>query len=256
MLALVLVEAALEFVPKELWGHAAIAGHARRVDLASEDLFLDRSYHHAAMRRLPEARKRGRPDLVHFGLLAAMDTPLCRLAGLRVSLHTRENRVIEFAPGVRLPRAYFRFEGLLRQALKGRQPGAGSGPLIQVRSGGVRSILTSLAPQTVIGLSVLGKPSSAAEVASRLVAHSTSAVLIGGFPHGHFSRSTAHACHQLLSIHPHGLETHVVVARVLYEAEKQLGASREFGARKPPPDVVKEPSRPPISAGQPAQHRR
>jgi rRNA small subunit pseudouridine methyltransferase Nep1 len=241
MLALVLAEAALEFVPRAIYAHPAVANHAHRVGLEPQDLFLDRSYHHAAMHRLPHAEKRGRPDLVHFGLLAAIDTPLCRLGGLHVYLHTRENRVIEFAPAVRLPRTYFRFEGLLRQALKGRGGVRESQPLLQVRAGGVQSILGALGAQMVVGLSTLGKPSSAAEVANRLVAHPSSAVVVGGFPHGHFSHAVERACDQLLWIHPQGLETHVVVARVLYEVEQRLGPSGEFGARKPPPDVVKQP---------------
>lgn len=238
MLGLILAEAALEFVPEALWAHPAVAKHANRVGVAPRELFLDRSYHHAAMRRLPEARKRGRPDLVHFALLAATDTPLFELDGLTVYLHTCQNRIVEFSPGVRLPRSYFRFEGLMRQALYRGERANGTGELLRVRPGDASSVIATIRPERVIGLSTLGKPSSAEDVAGRLVAQERSVVVVGAFPHGHFSEPIRKVCDQLLRIHPLSLEAHVVVARVLYEVEQRLGPFRKPGARKAPLDVT------------------
>ncbi|MDQ3726759.1 MAG: ribosome biogenesis protein, partial [Thermoproteota archaeon] len=68
--------------------HAAVKNHSRRLQLKSSEIILDRSYHHAAMKRLPYSWKRGRPDIVHFALMEALSTPLFMNMMLRVYVHT------------------------------------------------------------------------------------------------------------------------------------------------------------------------
>ncbi|MFL6479625.1 MAG: ribosome biogenesis protein, partial [Nitrososphaera sp.] len=71
-----MAEAALETIPDEIAGHAAVRNHSHRLQMRSSEILLDRSYHHAAMKRLPDSLKRGRPDIVHFALMEALSTPL------------------------------------------------------------------------------------------------------------------------------------------------------------------------------------
>lgn len=240
MFALLLAEAALELVPQLIWSHPAVAKHASRLGLHPSQLLLDRSFHHSAMRGLPEAAKRGRPDLVHFALLAATDAPLFRMNEVEVYLHTWQHRVLEFTPGVRLPRTSVRFDGLIRQLLATSMQGDEASSLVRVRGGDVQSVVRAFAPDLVIGLSTLGKPSSPAEVAGRLLVRERSMLVVGAFPHGHFARSTANVFDQLLAIHPLGLETHLVVARVLYEAEKKLAERSKSRASKLPTKIQQQ----------------
>ena len=60
-ITLIIAEAALETVPRDIAGHAAVKNHARRLGLRPSETLLDRSYHHAAMLKLEGNSKRGRP---------------------------------------------------------------------------------------------------------------------------------------------------------------------------------------------------
>jgi rRNA small subunit pseudouridine methyltransferase Nep1 len=66
---LVLAESALELVPSELRRHPAVLADAKRRRKKPGEILLDRSRHHPAMRDLPDASRRGRPDIVHQVLL-------------------------------------------------------------------------------------------------------------------------------------------------------------------------------------------
>ena len=80
----------------------------------------------------------------------------------------------------------------------------------------------------MIGLSTVGVQGTTAEkaVAENIISSSSSdnncAVVVGGFPRGHFSESTTKLLNLTYSISDYGLEAHVVIARVLYECEKLL----------------------------------
>ena len=47
--SLVIAETALELVPNELTGHTAVRNRALRLEKKSNEILLDRSYHHSAM---------------------------------------------------------------------------------------------------------------------------------------------------------------------------------------------------------------
>ncbi|MEM3069219.1 MAG: hypothetical protein QXH58_04845, partial [Nitrososphaerales archaeon] len=48
------------------------------------------------------------------------------------------------------------------------------------------------------------------------------AFVVGGFPRGHFSQSITSNFDKLYFCHELPLEAHVVIARIVYEFEKQL----------------------------------
>ena len=58
------------------------------------------------------------------------------------------------------------------------------------------------------------------EVAGELCSAKRPCVVIGGFPHGHFSEATLGAVDKLERIDPRPLEAHVVASRLVYEVEK------------------------------------
>ena len=75
-LNVVVAEAALELVPSEILKAPAVRNDAARRGVEPARMLLDRSLHHAAMLKLDEGHKRGRPDLVHAALLSLTGSPL------------------------------------------------------------------------------------------------------------------------------------------------------------------------------------
>jgi rRNA small subunit pseudouridine methyltransferase Nep1 len=209
-------------VPREIAGHAAAKNHARRTGLKPSEILLDRSYHHAAMGKLRDSAKRGRPDIVHFALMEALGTPLFMKGMLRVYVHTINDKLIAIADNLRIPKSYFRFEGLMvglsRDGVVKSDEGAA---LMEISDGTLADLLEAIKPGRVIGLSTTGVQSTAEKAVAENLAGDC-AFVVGGFPRGHFSESTTRLLNLTYSISEIGLEAHVVIARVLYECEKLL----------------------------------
>jgi len=126
MITIVILDAELELVPKEIWGHRQVRAYARRFGRRPGELLLDATFCHAAMRKLPEAGRRGRPDIIHRLLLVAFDSPLGLEGKVDAYVHTREGKVFYVPPGTRIPKNYFRFAGLFSKLLQGE-----TGPIIR-----------------------------------------------------------------------------------------------------------------------------
>ena len=138
---LVLAEAPLETVPRELWGHPSVYKYARKRGKPPRSILLDSSLHHQAMRGLPDRERRGRPDVVHLTLLSVLEAPVVRRGLVEVVVHTYGDYVIEIDPSTRLPRNYQRFTGLIEQLLEhGAAPPTAEKPLITVRPGALESL--------------------------------------------------------------------------------------------------------------------
>jgi len=215
LLNLVLAESALELVPKEIRKRPAVASDEKRRQKDSSEILLDRSFHHSAMSGLKESEKRGRPDLVHVTLLDVTGAPLYLDGAVKVFVHTRDDLVLELAEKTRIPKNYLRFRGLMEEALVER-PQSG---LISVYPMDVRRLLRKIQSDVAVGLSVQGKTMSMRELAQMVSAAREPAVVVGGFPHGHFTPQTTSALDQLVRIHARPLEAHVVASRLVYEVE-------------------------------------
>ncbi len=81
-------------------------------------------------------------------------------------------------------------------------------------------LISKIRPKKVIGLSRIGTKSSAEEVAKLI--DGDAAVVVGGFPRGHFSKKVSSKLNYTYSISDLALEANVVIARILYECEKIL----------------------------------
>jgi len=220
LLSLIIAEAALETVPRSIAKHSSVVKHASKIGKPVGEVLLDRSYHHGAMLKLKDAWRRGRPDLVHFALLEATSTPLYQKDMLRVYVHTVANKVIFLNENVRLPKSYFRFEDLMEELFKNRKVRSNSDVLIELKDMDFCELVGKLRPRKIIGLSRVGVKSSAEEV-SKMV-NSDTAIVVGGFPRGHFSNNVSRKINYTYSISDLALEAHVVIARILYECEKIL----------------------------------
>ncbi|MDG6956016.1 MAG: ribosome biogenesis protein [Nitrososphaerota archaeon] len=223
MLSFVLAEAALELVPREVWRQPAVASDAKRRGKEPGGMLLDRSFHHSAMARLRDSEKRGRPDLVHAALLSVTGTPLYLDGRVKVVVHTCGGMAVEIAEKTRIPKNYIRFRGLMEEALAGGSEGG----LVRARALGVKELVGVLRPDRVFGLSVLGKRGTAEALAAEVGALKAPAVVVGGFPRGHFAEETMAVIDELVRIHPRPLEAHVVAARVVYEIEKAEGGFKD-----------------------------
>ncbi len=226
LLSLVLAESALELVPEEIRRSPAVASDSKRRGVPAAEILLDRSFHHTAMLRLKEAEKRGRPDLVHVALLSVTGSPLYQEGGVRVFVHTYEDVVVEIEAKTRIPKNYIRFRGLMEKALR-EEP---EGGLVKVYPADIRELVRKvIAPDRVVGLSVQGRPTSYDGVAKELASARSPCVVVGGFPHGHFSERTLGLLDGLARIDTRPLEAHVAVARLVYEMEKEWSGSPAKG---------------------------
>jgi len=216
VLNLIIAEAALETIPDEIIRHPSVTNDARRTGNEPSTLLLDRSIHHAAMVKLGDQFKRGRPDLVHLTLLNATSTPLYQDGLAKVYIHTRNDVVLEFRERTRPPKSYSRFRDLMRKSMR-EMPESG---LIKVYELSVGALLKNIGPDLVVGLSIQGGSSSYEEEAAQLSAKRSPAVLVGGFPRGHFTPETTESFDRVVRVDKRSLDAHVVVARLIYEVEK------------------------------------
>lgn len=215
---LFLVEASLELIPPEIRSHPSIISDAKRRRRRADEILLNMSKHHRAIRGLRNWEKRGRPDIVHLSLLTALDSPLNKAGHLRIYVHTINGVIIEVNSKVRIPRSFDRFEGLVVQLFKlGRVPPEG-GWLMRVVDNDLAT-LTSEADFRV-GLSILGRRVNLRSYMAKLVNKLAKlAVIVGGFQRGHFSEEITSLLDDLVSISRFPLSSHLVVCKILSEAE-------------------------------------
>ena len=222
MLTFILVEAALETVPMELWSHSSVRCHSKRQRKPPKQLLLDRSLHHAAMKRLDNDLKRGRPDITHFALLEALGSPLNKEGLLRVYVHTNQDYVITVNPAARLPRNYNRFIGLIEQLFQqGKVPSDGE-PLLKLENKTLQQLLVETKIDYILALSREGKPKTIQDAVSILEQKQIPAVIVGGFAHGHFSKTTVQLLDEVVCVDSEMLEAWALTSRVIYEFERTI----------------------------------
>jgi len=223
LLVFILAESSLELVPRELWKHPSVAKHASSKGKKAGELLLDRSYHHSAMLKLRDNEKRGRPDIVHFSLLEATSSPLYIRGLIDVYVHTIVDEVVHLGRAVRLPKSYFRFEGLMEKLFKERKVLSPDGStLLEMKRQSFKELISEIRPSITIGLSRIGKRNDFEGVVKELSMYEKPALVVGGFPKGHFSLNTSLNFDELYSCHELALESHLVTARIVYEFEKLL----------------------------------
>jgi len=222
---MILAESSLELIPEELASEKGIISYCRRVGRPISGCLLDRSYHHQAMSKLPQSYKRGRPDIAYHVMLDTVYSPLFMDGLMNFYIHTFQDKVIEFGPGVRPPREYSRYEGLMVDLFRKGSITEDGKMLLSIRNCGMKGLLNKIKPALVIGLSILGEPSSVENVARICAATDSAAIVIGGFPHGHFSQGLQEMLDRTFSIASKGLDASLVSARVIYEVERSLGVT-------------------------------
>jgi rRNA small subunit pseudouridine methyltransferase Nep1 len=217
----VIAEAALELIPELLWKDPSVRNDEKRRESEAGGILLDRSVHHSAMLKLKDGYKRGRPDLVHLTLLSVTSTPLHQEGKARVYIHTIDDTVLEFGEGARPPKSYARFRNLMEKLLVERPEGG----LVRVKDSTLPLLLKGLGADQIVGLSVQGASVRMEALAEDLVNRKNPAVVVGGFPRGHFLPRDLKAFDELARVDDRALDAHVVAARVIYEVERAAGRS-------------------------------
>jgi rRNA small subunit pseudouridine methyltransferase Nep1 len=212
----VIGEAALELIPETIWREPSVRKDAERRGREPGGILLDRSVHHSAMLKLADGYRRGRPDLVHLTLLSVTSTPLHQEGRARVYIHTLQDSVLEFGEGARPPKSYARFRNLMEKLLVERPEGG----LVSVRDASLPRLLKGVGTDQSAGLSIQGAPVRLEDFAADVARRKNPAVVVGGFPRGHFLPKNLKAFDSLVRIDDRALDAHVVAARVVYEVEK------------------------------------
>lgn len=222
LLILILAESALEPIPREIWSHPVIKNFSRRRGKPPQLLILDRSYHHYAMRKLPNSEKRGRPDIVHFCLLEALGSPLNKEGLLRTYVHTINDNVIYVETETRLPKNYNRFIGLIEDLFEhGSVPPTGK-PLLSIETKSLPALIEKLKTTYIVVFEKGGKPKTFEEVASKLAREDRPAVIVGCFPHGELSEKTMSLANEVICVDPDVLDAWIIVSRIIYEYERAI----------------------------------
>jgi len=215
---LIIAESAIETIPNEIKNHPAIMNDARRRKLPPEVLLLDRSFHHAAMLRLLDQEKRGRPDIVYHILLDVTNTPIFKSGALKLVFHTYNNLVIWVKEGLRPPRSYYRYENLMVQLFS---KGSVENRLLAIDKLDFGNLIKQIKPDRIIGFSRVAPYKSLREVVADSDKYDSCSFVVGGFPKGHFNATTLASIDDLYSIDEFPMDASLVVNRLVYELENQ-----------------------------------
>jgi rRNA small subunit pseudouridine methyltransferase Nep1 len=227
---LIIAEAGLETVPSRIVDHTSVKNYARKIGRKPKEVLLNTSYHFTAMTHhdLQHWWKRGRPVIVHFSLLTALSTPLFLERKLDVYVSTIGNKLIFISKELRVPKSYFRFEGLMMNLFRDKiidDPNS-SKKLLELKENiNFKEIISQIVkPNKVIGLSTKGIRSNPFQIIADSVEDKNKnyCFVVGGFQRGHFQEDITSIFDTMYSVSEYGLESHVVIARVLYEYEKLI----------------------------------
>ena len=220
---LLLTETSLETVPRELLKDPVIIRDARRRGVNPRYLILDRARHHRAMIGLPNAEKRGRPDILHQALLLIQGSILARNNLVKTYIHTINDLVIDVDPGIRPPRNYDNFLGLMSQLFQlGRVPPVGK-PLMRFVDG-INYVLGTESPDRRILLDdVRGREVSLRSFIDYVINFRRPMIMIGAFPRGSFRESTYGLADDVVRIGGYVMDTSSILCRILTALEIGLG---------------------------------
>ncbi len=175
------------------------------------------------MKNLKNREKRGRPDIVHVTLLEVQGSPLNLEGMMRTYVHTINDHVLFVRPDTRIPKNYNRFVGLMEQLfIRGKVPPDSETPLIYLKTMKLRDLINFIKADKVILLSEEGERKKPKDIALELRKYKNPAIIIGGFPHGDFSKETYSITNTIYSIYHKSLEAWIVASRIVSAIEDVL----------------------------------
>jgi rRNA small subunit pseudouridine methyltransferase Nep1 len=218
MLTIVLAESELELIPSQIIYHPAVSSYAKQRNKKSVGLILDSSFHHSAMKNLPEGERRGRPDIVHFFLLNTLESILNKKGKLKIIIHTRNNEAIFVNPKTRIMRSYHRFIGLIEQLFEKRKITTQENTLLElIENMPLEKIIKSENYDFIITFSENGKIVELYDYLLNLKNNKINNILciVGGFPHGDFHSDVSKYSDDVISIYEEKLTAWSVTNELL-----------------------------------------
>lgn len=206
MLNIILLDSAIELIPKEIINHPAVIKNARKRGKKPAETLLDISLHYSAMKNLPFWEKRGRPDIVHIAMIVLLSE---KEMISNFFIHTFDSKIIKVDPSMRPPKNYNRFVPLMEQLLKyGQVPLNSEKPLMKILNATLGDIVKGYEP---ILLSEEGR-----RINPKNLCGENYLLGIGGFQRGDFSEEVKKVFKdKVYSISDKRLETHQVICRIL-----------------------------------------
>jgi rRNA small subunit pseudouridine methyltransferase Nep1 len=237
MLHIILLDCALELVPREISSLKQIQKHATRRGKKPFELLLDQTHHGQSMTKLPDSERRGRPDITFLSLMSILETPLCKEGLLVVHLHLQDGRIVEVQPDVRLPRNYDRFVGLVEQLLlEGRVPPQGDA-LLHVTGDSLEDLMSKIKQASDASTTILaieGGQKTSIEILQGLFPQDPSIPVIvgvGAFPHGNLAEETASMFEDHLELDREVMMAWHVCSEVLWTYSRRVGViNSRYGA--------------------------
>jgi rRNA small subunit pseudouridine methyltransferase Nep1 len=161
------------------------------------------------MRRLVDGDRRGRPDIAHVCLLIALDSIASREGDLLVYVHTRDDVILAFDPGTRLPRAQGRFYGILEKILSSET----GTDLIRYSKMDLAGLCSEISPDTTLVCSPSGKR---VNLVDQMSGREHVLSIIGGFPRGEFKSPVEKLADATISCYPDSLNAWTVLNEVVF----------------------------------------
>jgi rRNA small subunit pseudouridine methyltransferase Nep1 len=186
-LVIIIAESEIEPIPTSIQNHPQIKSYVKKKNRPVTNLLLDASFHHAAMKKLPDWSRRGRPDIVHRCALLALDSWANHNGFLQIYIHTRDDYVITINPKTRLPRQYHRFVGLIEQLIEKREICSSDENLLTYKKKTLKQLLADQKNEVVL-LWEKGQSISIVDLIESKKGFPLT-IVIGGFPHGDFHQS-------------------------------------------------------------------
>jgi rRNA small subunit pseudouridine methyltransferase Nep1 len=218
ILTILLAEASIELFPEDLLTDIKARQYLSKLKKSANEVLLDMSYHSHLVENLPEAEKRGRPDILHFALLSCFGSILSRDHRLNVIIHTYNDEVIHLHPDIRLPKNIERFNGLLIQLLNEKQvPPDSQEPLMTLTNSSLNDLVNELRNKhdAIIEFSVKGEQMSSSEY-SDLIYNATNPLLIfGAYPQGKLKGLDESLVDKTIAIYEEGLDLFAVISQIL-----------------------------------------
>jgi len=179
--------------------HLVLADSEIELNPFNKKEILDSSLHHSIMRKHGmDARRRGRPDIVHIFLVVAMESILNKMSMLRVYVHTRNNEIIYIDPSTRIIKNYNRFKGLMVKLFEdGAVPV--EKPLMFIKK---KKLADFLAEIDAIKILFTRKGEYVGISELHEIFDDDIVCIIGGFPHGYFlTRGIEKMVDRVVAIH-------------------------------------------------------
>jgi len=221
-LIIILVESGLEIIPKQIRTHPAVTKNLIKRNFSSQ--LLDSALHHAAMPKLTNPEKRGRPDIAHSCILNALGSPANKSGHLRFFLHTVQDRTFEINPEIKISRNYNRFKGLITKLLIEGDIVANDSPLITEMHEELPELINSFRNSEVFLFSSRGRTILNKSDLFKNPKSQNHVAIVGGFQRGRFSEKIYNLTENVISISQYSLDAWIVVSRIItyYEIIKEI----------------------------------